>query len=437
MKRLLLFLTLALGTVIAGAETAPPNHIDPALVERAVRTKAPRWKFVAKQRLRELPETFALQVTAAAAFQNPETIVDGKTLATHLAEKLRFILVTPQPYPDGSTREPEAQGGIGGWTHHIPAHALLLAKRTPAVWNQLTADEHARADLLMEALALAAHFCLDDDNDYYILLDGYSLFHKSWNPNHVEGYVGAIISASLYFGPDALNELFRTFDFDSFVARLDAANFRNIKNCWTWNPAIRGLMMNGGSITVPADQVLAQGVVTRGAGVRNTFTLNGETLHQPWALHRAQAVRLFSKAVRTKIIIQGENTSALLHHASDATESPWEGQMGMLQEFESTDWDGLRTSLGYAYEGVMIDIPTAVTLKLVGEWRSTEGGDMLERRMGVGIGDMLFKAHEGYRSWSQGKPHEYSWEKDLQPMGADFVIGLWRAYFAPPPPPSK
>jgi hypothetical protein len=137
------------------------------------------------------------------------------------------------------------------------------------------------------------------------------------------------------------------------------------------------------------------------------------------------------------VIIQGDNTSALLHHASNATESPWEGQMGMLQEFESTDWDGLRTSLGYAYEGVMIDIPTAVTLKLVGEWRAQEGGDMLERRMGVGIGDMMFKAREGYRSWSQGKPHEYSWEKDLQPMGGDFVIGLWRAYFAPPPPPSK
>ena len=36
-------------------------------VERAVRMKSPRWKFVAMQRMRELPETFALQVTAAAS----------------------------------------------------------------------------------------------------------------------------------------------------------------------------------------------------------------------------------------------------------------------------------------------------------------------------------------------------------------------------------
>jgi hypothetical protein len=376
-------------------------------------------------------------VTAIAAHQSPDTVVDGKTLATHLAEKLRFILVTPEPYPDGSSREPEAQGGIGGWTHHVPAHALLLAKRTPAAWAQLSVDERARADLLMQALALAAHFCLDDDNDYYLLLDGYSLFHKSWNPNHVEGYVGAIISASLYFGPDELNAFFLQFDFDKFVARLDAANFRNIKNCWTWNPAIKNLMMNGGPVTVPSDQILAQGVVTRGAGVRNTFTHDGMSLREPWALHRAQAVRLFSKAVRTRVHASSDFTSELMHRASPAIESPWEGQMGMLHEFESTDWDGLRTSLGYAFEGAMIDIPTAATLKALGEWRAAEGGDLLERRMGVGMGDLLFKAREGYRSYSQAKPREYWWEKDLAPMGADFIIGLWSAMFAPPPPPSK
>lgn len=111
--------------------------------------------------------------------------------------------------------------------------------------------------------------------------------------------------------------------------------------------------------------------------------------------------------------------------------------MGMLMEFESTDWDGLRTSLAYAFEGAMIDIPTATTLKLVGEWRSQEGGDLLEKRMGVGMADMLFKAHEGYESWSLGKPHEYDWETYLLPMGSDFITGLWQTYFAAPPEPTE
>lgn len=437
MKSILLCLALALAPSIAFAAPQALPSLPAELVERAVRTKAPRWKFVSLQRVREMRETFALQVVAAAAFQAPDAVIDGKTLATHLAEKLRFFLVTESAYPDGSTREPEAQGGIGGWTHAVPAHALLLAKRTPAVWAQLSADEKARADLLMQALALAAHFCLDDENDYYLLLDGNSLFHKSWNPNHVEGYVGAIISASLYFGPDELNAFFQGFDFDRFIARLDAANFQNIRRCWTWNPAIRGLMMNGGAVAVPADAILAQGVITRGAGVRHPFRFGGLTLREPWALHRTQALRMYAKAVRTRVIATAGFTSELLHHASAATESPWEGQMGMLHEFETTDWDGLRTSLGYAYEGAMIDVPTAATLKLLGEWRPAEGGDLIERRMGVGLADLRFKAREGYRSWSQGKPHDYDWDKDLLPMGADFIFGLWETYFAPPPPPSR
>jgi len=433
---------LALLTASASVHAALPT-LPPDLVERAVRLKAPRWKFVEKVVMREIPETFALQVTAVAAFQEPGRRVDGKTLATHLAEKLRYILVTPRPSPqaDGSTNEPESLGGIGGWTHHVPAHALLLAKRTPAVWAQLSADEKSRADLLMQALALAAHFCLDDDNDYYLRLDGWSLNHKTWNPNIAEGYADVIVVAALYFGADELNAFFQSFDFDQFIARLDAANFQNIKRGWTWTPAIKDLMMHGGSIAVPADQAFAQGVISRGAGVRNPFTLHGDSLHEPWLIFRGQALRMFSKVVRTRIEVGNgpapDKTSRLLHDASPAETSPWEGQMGMFHEFESTDWNGTRTSLQYAYEGAMIIIPTAVTLKLVGAWDAERGGDVLERRMGVGMADLLFKAKEGYLGYSQAKFYETRWEKNLQPMGGDFIVGLWSTYFAPPPPPTK
>ncbi len=427
-------LSLLLGLVATAAPHAALPTLPTELITLAVRTAPPRWKFVDLQRSREMRETFALQVTAIAAYQSPTALVDGQSLASHLAKKLRSFLVTPTRYPDGSTREPEAQGGLGGWTHAVPAHALLLAKNTPAVWSQLSATEQAHADLLMQALALAAHFCLDDDNDYYLLLDGASVYHKSWNPNHVEGYVGVIISASLYFSPDELNDFFSHFDFDAFIARLEAANFQNIKRCWTRNPAIRGLMMHGGTIAVPAEQTLAPGVLSTGTGVRHPFTLNGQTLHEPWALHRTQALRLFSHITRTQIEVNSTFSSQLLNQASAATRSPWEGQMGMLHEFETTDWRGLRTSLGYAYEGAMIDLPTATTLKLLGLWQGSAGGDLIERRMSVGMADLRFKARAGYRGWSMGKITEQNWTNNLLPMGADFIFGLWETYFLPPPP---
>ncbi|WP_221029715.1 sialidase family protein [Actomonas aquatica] len=435
--RLILFaLSVVLTTGVLRAQDTLPRHFSAELVQRAVDLNAPRWKFVEPRRYREMPETFGLQITALAAHAAPAYEVNGRPLADHLAAKLRHFLVTPEPYPDGTTREPEALGGIGGWTHHVPANALLLAKHTPAVWNQLSADEHARADLLMQALALAGHWCLDDDNNYYVLMDGVTLFHRSWNPNHVEGYVGVMVAASLYFGPDELNAFFRSFDFDRFTARLEAANFRNILRCWTWTPALRDRMMFGGDLAVPDDQILVPGLVTTGRGVRNTFSFDGMGLDEPWALYRSQAMRVFNKAVRNEVNIHGDLTGHILGEATGATTSPWNGQTGFIFEFESMDWSGLRTNLAYAFEAAMIDLMTATTLKELNEWQLDAGGRPLERRMAVGMADFIFRAEEGYAGWANGKPGNYDWEEYFLPKGADLVIDLWRSYFEAPPPPT-
>ncbi|BET67522.1 hypothetical protein ASA1KI_24400 [Opitutales bacterium ASA1] len=416
-------------------DAAVASSLPDGLVERAVREDAPRWKFVDARRYREMPQTFALHVTAVAAHLAPESVVDGETLARHLAAKLRWFLVTPEPYEDGSTREPEAQGGLGGWTHAHAALSLLLAKRTPEVWTELSADERHRADVLMRALAVAAHFCLDDDNEWYLLLDGESLFHRSWNPNHVEGYAGVIVAASLYFGADELNTWFAAFDFVRFTAELERLNFRNIHRCWTRNPAMGRLLEHGGTIAVPAESRIAAGVLTTGAGVRNAFTLDGVPLARPWDIHRGQALRLYARAVRTPVRIHESYTAGLLQRRSTANASPWEGLMGMCLEFESTDWSGMRSSLLYAFEGVMIDVPIAAALRVLGEWRHDEGGDVVERRMAVGMADLRFKAHEGHRGWANGAERIATWEDDLEPMGASYVFGLWEALFAGPPDP--
>lgn len=431
-----LALLCALSSVVT-ARADLPAAVSRELLAEAVATPAPRWGFIDHRHFREMPQTFALQYTAVAAHAAPELVVKGQTLAAHLAAKLRSFLVTTAADAIGTSREPEALGGIGGWTHNVAAQSLLLARRTPQVWSLLSADERGRADLLMQALAIAGHYSLDDDNDYYVLLDGKSHYHRSWNPNHVAGYVGVMAAASLYFGAEPLDAFFESFDFDQFMARLDAANFQNIRRCWTFRPEIRGLLMNGGPIALGKDAVLAQGVVTTGAGVRNRFTYNGVPLSDAWALYRMEAMGMYSKAVRTKVTVEGQNTSYLLGRASTATVSPWEGQMGMCHEFETTDWDGLRTSAIYAYEGVMIDLCTASTLKVLGEWPNDRGGAVIERRMSVGMADLLFKAREGYRGWSGGKEHFIWYEKDLAPLGAAFVFGLWEGYFAPAPAPLK
>ena len=427
---------LALTLVVAEHLAAAPAPFSDELLARAVAETGPSWKGTPGRRSGNLPGIFAMQLVAVATHLEPGRRVADTTLAAGFVEKLRSFLRNDGPDADGNTREPDASGGIGGWTHNSAAQCLLLARRTPAVWDALTPDDRHRADLLMHALAVAAHFNLDDANDYPVILDGISLYHKSWNPNITEGYADVAIAASLYFGAAKLDAFFQSFDFDAFIAELRAVKFHNIVRIWTHTPAIRELLMHGGAFTSPGGPppVKLGGVTGTGAGVRRAFRYRGWSLAQPWEIYRIQADRQFSKTVRSVVTIDGENRTRLLQRASSAVMSPWEGRLGMCVEFESTDWDGFRSSLTYAYEGTMIHLSVAATLRVLGEWRHDETGRDIERRMAIGVSDLMFKAREGYRGWSLGKERINWLEQDLQPLGSDYVFPLWTQLFPPPEP---
>jgi len=420
-------------SLVLGLPAAPAPFADD-LLARAVQEPGPTWLGTPGKRSGNHKSTFAMQLVAVAAHLEPGRRVADTTLASSLVAKLHSFLRNDGPNAEGHTREPDATGGLGGWTHNTAAQCLLLARRTPAVWNALTADDRRRADLLMHALAVAAHFTLDDENDFSVVLDGVSIYHKSWNPNITEGYADVAIATSLYFGPKALDTFFTTFDFDAFIAELRTVQFLNIVHCWTHTPAIRDLVMKGGALTNPGGPAPYKlgGVAGHGTGVRHAFHYRGWSLDRTWEIYRIQADRQFSKTVRTVVTIHGDNQTRLLQRASNAVASPWEGRMGMCMELESTDWDGMRSSVAYAYEGVMIHLSTASTLRVLGEWRDDAAGRDIERRMAVGMSDLMFKAREGYRGWSLGKERLQWLEQDLQPLGSDYVFPLWSQLFPPP-----
>lgn len=412
-----------------------PRPFSDELLARAVSEPAPRWKGIPGKRYHELPATFALQLTAIAAHLDPQHRVGDTTLAASVATKVKSFLHNDGPDAEGHTREPESSGGLGGWSHNAVAQVLLLSKRTPAIWETFSADDRRRADFILRALVIAAHFTIGDDNDFPTTLDGVAIYHKSWNPNITESYADILVAASLYFGAEKLNALGVEFDFDAFIAEARAFGFMNIVHSWTHTPKVKGLLMHGGSHTSPGGPPPAIGGVTgQGAGVRRPLYYRGWGMDAPWEIYRLQANWMFSRTVRTQIIINGENRSRLLQRATSATVSPWEGRMGMCLEFEISDWDGLRTSLAYAFEGAMIHLGTAATLRVLGEWRDDPAGRDIERRMAVGIADLMFKAKEGYRGWSLGKERINWLEQDLQPLGSDYIFPLWTQLFPPPEP---
>lgn len=400
----------------------------------ALAEDSPRWKFVPGTRYREMPRVFALQVLAIAAHREPHLTLHDVTLADALAEKLHPLLGgLPADDAEGNTREPEAQGGIGGWTHAAAAWIFLLAKRTPEVWSQLDAGERHRADLMMHAMAVAGHFTMGDGNDCHILLDGISAHNKSWNINITEGYVDVMLAAAEYFGADELNAWFVGFDYDAFVIKLRAANLMNIVRCWTHRSEIGPLVMHGGVHALPPPQqpLALGGIAGRALGVRRPFTFQGLALNDVWAIYLTQGYRQFAKVVRTQIIAQTGEHTRLMQRETAAVLSPLEGRLGMCTELEGTDWYGVRSCLTYAFEGVMINIGTAAAMRVLGLWRDDASGVELEKRMAVGMADLMFKAREGYRGWAHGREYIHGLE-DLRDHGADHVFAMWSAWFAGP-----
>ena len=399
----------------------------------AISEKSPRWKFVSGTRYREMPRTFALQLLAVAAYAEPTRIVNGQTLAAALLEKLHPILGGLPADEAGDTREPEAQGGISGWTHAAPAWTFLIAKRLPSVWSQLPDDERHRVDLIMQAMAVAGHFTMGDANSYHVLLDGISAHDKSWNINITEGYVDVLIACGLYFGATELNAFFLQFDFDTFIAEADRMGLRNIVRCWTHRPFIRELLMHGGLHFQDGGKgpVPDCGQTSHGQCVRCECFFQGHRLDDSWAIHGTQAKRQFSKAVRTEVAALTGESTRLLQRETKARYSPWEGQLGMCVEFETNDWYGIRSCLTYVFEGVMIQLGTAASMRVLGLWPDDPTGRYIEQCMAVGVSDLMFKGREGYRGWAHGKETIEGFEQ-MTERGADYIFPMWSELFPPP-----
>ncbi|WP_232766620.1 hypothetical protein [Geminisphaera colitermitum] len=424
-----------LAVFIPAVLTANDGNIRPVVkfsddvIAQALAQPAPVWRYKFQKRYREIDQTCALHTLALAAYANPSA-----TSATNAPDLNEAVATRIQKIIAGGT-EPECQGGLGGWTHGPFAWTLALARHTPSVWNLLSDDEHARADLLMQALAVAANFNVDDDNNYRCMIDGDINTAKTFNPNHVEGYVAAAMAAGWYFDvndtQDTLDAFFQKFDFDAFVEKLRAANFTNIIAAWTHSPETRRVLMEGGPFY--ADNPKAG----TGRGVRgNPFTYGQHRVDQPWPIYAKLARKMFAHEVKSSLPVSGREGefTRILDTDTEGRPlvSPWEGRRGMCYEFLTSQGakrgSNFRSCARYVWEGWTIDMATAVTLYARGLWPAPGKDDGLSSAMTVGSEDLLFKLKHGYRSFSHGRFYDVNWK---MVKGWPWVSAWWSEILSP------
>jgi hypothetical protein len=323
-------------------------------------------------------------------------------------------------------REPHCSNGPF-WGHGAVTSGLTMAKKTPAIWNELREDEKAKVDLVMKSLAISVNWGYNDDNNYPCGLNLAGNFRKSWNPNYRCSYIPGIVNAVLYFGsPDGVNEIFTGFDYDRYMAELNAAGFTNIAAAWS--NAGKKLMEEGGSVTA------RDGGTGSGKGVKMPFVYSKAPLSDIDGIMSSLVQYTYQSKVKSSAGIRGGKNYA---HILDRTKSPFEGMPGMMYEFASGDANGIRSDAEYCAASFDILVPAIALLKIFGGWDgSTPAQQQMDSLMYVGNEDLIYKLEHGYHSYSKGvgmDHYEYSmkhgypiskevWRKVLNFAEADTTI---------------
>ena len=321
-------------------------------------------------------------ITLAVASHAGNTTAD-----TRLFEQIRHTL-TPG-------NEPTANGGYPAQHERHATGMFVIVKNTPRIWDQLTAAEKARIDLIMKATLVANAFTTSDNNPFVkantqeYALDGDSNLNRDWNPNYREGMIGGVLTGLAYFGgPTPAQAILSSYDHAAFVTELTSNNLPNIRETFNWkvaNPTSKA--PNGSSIK---------------SAIEN-YQYYGSTLTDYMKIYLALVSDTYGRKV-TAGLNGGAGIGGAGKIVSGADTLPNKGVNGMLKEFDAVDANGARSSFVYAFDGYRPHLTNQLALIVAGFW--TKGSTVANQAvslMNVGNTDLWYKAEKGYLGYAKGQ----------------------------------
>ncbi|NLF30793.1 MAG: hypothetical protein GX591_07895 [Planctomycetes bacterium] len=284
-----------------------------------------------------------------------------------------------------------AAGGYGAQHEMIFTGTCALVRHSPRLWNQLTADEKHKMDLLMKAAMVASAWTTSDlgnsGGQNTDLMGGTNL-NRGWNPNFREGMFGAMITATAYFGgAEAANAILNSYDHAAFVAELNAAGLTNTYITFNYKA-------DHPTSAAPSGLQIAN-------EIRN-YRAYGRGLDDLMGIYHNLTTDTYDKNVNTGLN-GGAGINGYGKMDSGQAGLPNLGALGMLTEFNSGDASGSRSSIGYAYDGFRPNLISQVVLMVTGFWEEGSQASTCLSRMRIGIPDLFYKLDHGYWNWSNGR----------------------------------
>ena len=182
-------------------------------------------------------------------------------------------------------------------------------------------------------------------------------------------------------------------------------------------------------ITMPPSPWSATAGKTIAANVKN-FHFHDHDLSDLFELYARLTMRTYSAKVAAGLN-NGNGIDGAAKIASGADQLPNLGKDGMLLEFASTDAEGSRSSIGYAYHGFRPNLVTHLVLIAADGWKKGAKADECLTRLNIGITDLFYKLEHGYFEYSHARPETKPFTIDATGWDFIFTHSLWQDVLKP------
>lgn len=313
----------------------------------------------------------------------------------------------------------------GGYSAQHELHVtgmFAIARHIPRIWNQLTAAEITRIDLIMKASLISCAFTTSNYNPYLSAgpqrtLDGDTNVGRDWNPNYREGMHGSTLVAMVYFGgPVATQAILDGYNHAQFVAQLQANGLVNAWETFNWKVLYPNSIAPTGTIIENAVRY---------------YKYYNSMLSDHVGIYNSLVNDTYGKNVNA-----GLNNGAGINGAgkilSGAENLPNPGAVGMLKELDSVDGSGPRSALYYAYSGFRPHQTNQLVLIIGGYWQKGSAyANNAAARLRIGNADLWYKIERGYHGYANGGSQGIFDMNYANTQGFPYIRSLWEDVLSP------
>jgi hypothetical protein len=236
----------------------------------------------------------------------------------------------------------------------------------------------------------------------------------------------ALVGAA-YFGTDEAARRLAQFRHADYVSAVRAAGLANLAATFDWRAAHP-------TSKAPTAAQIEQAV--------HGWRYYGTAITDPMRLYRTLTSNTFNARVGCGLnngagLATPDGTAGMI--ASGCAGLPNKGALGELQEFDTIDGGGARSSAQYAYDGGKVNLVNQLALVTAGLWSGGADTDAMLARIRIGMTDLWYKLDRGYRGYAKGGAQwipgalddPYVYRSDNTFYGFPYNRSLWQDVLRP------